>query len=63
MTERTHAYIGIKDGIVQAVIADTGDKRIASDVATLIRQGCTIQRVPIAQARNLLFETWPGERT
>lgn len=56
---RTHAYIGIKDGQCQAATVDTGDARVAHDVAKFIRQGCVVECVTIEVARTALFEPWP----
>lgn len=59
MNNFTHAYIGIKDGECLAATVDQGNKQTADDVAKFIKEGCTIERVPIDVARESLFERWP----
>ena len=55
----THAYLGIFDGECKAVCVDAGDKDTAKFVSDMVRDGGSVERVPIEIARKALFEKWP----
>jgi|HubBroStandDraft_4_1064222.scaffolds.fasta_scaffold98196_3 hypothetical protein len=59
MPGHSHAYIAIFDGTCQAVCVDCGDKGTAEFVSRMIREGGTIERVPMEIARKALLEPWP----
>ena len=59
MPEHSHAFVAIFDGVCQAVAVDARDDDTAKFVTKMIREGGTVEWVPIAIAREALFEPWP----
>lgn len=58
MGEEVWAYIGRDEtGKVVAVTSDTKDGRVRKDVSEFMRDGLTIERVPVEWVRKHLFTT------